>query len=453
MAAEHAGRDDTRAPAQDYPATLRAGRYRITNLLGEGSQAQTLEAEDTSSGARVAIKRFSVRGAKSWKDVELAEREARVLAALRHPSLPAYLDHFEEDGALYLVMEKIEGPTLAELRRQGALDQELVLRFLSDAAETLAYLHSRSPPIIHRDIKPQNVIRRPDGSFALVDFGSVRDQLRPEGGSTVVGTFGFMAPEQFQGRALAATDLYGVGATALACLAGQDPDKLPHRGLAIDVRAALGGRIEPRLVDLVARLLEPEPERRPMNFKGAVSALRARRSQSELPPPRPTTNTASDRFEREFRELRRLRKRERRAQRRAQRSLRHDGSWRRQAGPIGPLILLVVMLGLLVARIATFALFRIALPFVLGILAIVFGGGLRRAAQRCAEIGRLGGEALERAMLEVRGERQRALREGPSPGPPRFRVEASRTPGPRVPNDDGEDEITPTPSARREQRR
>ena len=169
---------------------------------GEGAQGRTFDGVDKRDGQPVAIKRFDVRGAASWKDVELAEREARVLQSLSHPKLPRYVDHFEEDGALYLVMEKIEGESLAVLRKRGVtLGEEDVVRLLRDASDVLDYLHGRSPPVIHRDLKPGNVIRRPDGSFAFVDFGAVRDKLRPEGGSTVVGTFGYMAPEQFQGRA------------------------------------------------------------------------------------------------------------------------------------------------------------------------------------------------------------------------------------------------------------
>ena len=152
------------------------GRYVIVGSLGAGSQGETLEAVDKREGRPVAIKRFTLRSAKSWKDVELAEREATVLASLSHPSLPRYVEHFEEDGALYLVMEKVEGESLAARRRRKLpLSHEQVLRFLRDAAVSLAYLHGHAPPIVHRDIKPGNVILRPDGSYCLVDFGSVRD--------------------------------------------------------------------------------------------------------------------------------------------------------------------------------------------------------------------------------------------------------------------------------------
>lgn len=261
------------APSPELPTELQGGRFHVLSLLARGSQGVTLVAEDRKRGGRVAIKRFQVHGAPSWKQVELAEREAGVLSTLSHPNLPAYVTHFEEAGALYLVMELVEGKTLAELKRDGALSQRDVLAFMTSIAATLRYLHGRAPPLIHRDVKPGNVIRRPNGSFVLVDFGSVRDKLRPEGGSTVVGTFGYMAPEQFQGRALPATDAYGLGATAIACLTGEDPENLPHQGLAIDVRAALAGRCDARLIALLERLLAPEPERRPRDLVATMATL------------------------------------------------------------------------------------------------------------------------------------------------------------------------------------
>jgi len=172
----------------DAPETLRDGRYAVVRVLGEGGQATTLEAVDKKAGRPVAVKRFRVRGASSWKEVELAEREARVLAAIDHPLLPRYVDHFEEGGELFLVTELIEGESLAAAKRRGARFGEAdARRLLRDASLALDYLHGRAPPIIHRDIKPSNVLHRPDGSFALIDFGAVRDKMKPEGGSTVVG--------------------------------------------------------------------------------------------------------------------------------------------------------------------------------------------------------------------------------------------------------------------------
>ncbi len=267
------------------PDSLRAGRWSLESRLGEGSQGTTWAAVGPD-GRSVAVKRFDVRGARAWKDVELAEREARVLAQLSHPSLPAYVEHFEEDGALFLVMEKIEGESLAALRKRGgSLSRAEVLRFLSDASDLLDYLHGRAPPVIHRDLKPGNVLRRPDGSYAFVDFGAVRDRMRPEGGSTVVGTFGYMAPEQFQGRALPASDVYAIGATALTLLTGVEPEAQPHKGLAIDVRTALGPRADAPLIELLSRMLEPDPEKRPSRIRPLLEGLREPAAHVNPPPP------------------------------------------------------------------------------------------------------------------------------------------------------------------------
>ncbi len=245
------------------PESLKDGRYALLGLLGEGAQGQTFDGVDLREGRPVAIKRFDVRTARTWKDAELAERETRVLQTISHPRLPRYVDHFEHDGALYLVMDKIDGESLASLRKTGAVfSRDEAVRLLRDASEVLEYLHGRTPPVIHRDLKPGNVIRRLDGSFAFVDFGAVRDRLRPEGGSTMVGTFGYMAPEQFQGRALPASDVYSVAATVLSMLTGREPESLPHTGLRVDVRAVLQGRDNEGLVDVLERMLEPDPDRR-----------------------------------------------------------------------------------------------------------------------------------------------------------------------------------------------
>jgi len=416
------------------PGTLRAGRYAVIGVLGSGSQAETLDAVDKRDGRAVAIKRFQVRGAKSWKDVELAEREARVLATLDHPNLPVYVEHFEEAGALYLVMEKIEGEALSALRRRkGTLALADIARFLRDADSVLAYLHSRKPPLIHRDIKPGNVIRRGDGSFAFVDFGSVRDQLKPEGGSTVVGTFGYMAPEQFQGRALPGSDVYAVGATALSLVTGREPEDLPHRGLGIDVPAALGRGAEPWLVRVLSAMLEPDPDKRATRVPSldsergsarpaqqrtagradwrAVGATIAGLAEAELRAvdlSREHRHQLRDEGRRLRKELKeQLRDQTRRARREARsyRAARRYGISRRRRGlgPAAPLLMSVVALALTLARVANFGLFRVLLPTLLFSLSWVFGRPARRAAHRCMEVGLAGDRGLQSALEAVRG--------------------------------------------------
>lgn len=414
------------APISIQPPTgeeVRKGRYVIVGSLGAGSQGETLAAVDKREGRAVAIKRFRLRGAKSWKDVELAEREASVLASLSHPSLPRYIEHFEEDGALYLVMEKVEGESLAaRRRRRQPLSQEQVQRFLGDAAESLRYLHGHAPPIVHRDIKPGNVILRPDGSYCLVDFGSVRDSLKPEGGSTVVGTFGFMAPEQFQGRAAPVSDVYAVGATALSLLTGREPEDLPHKGLAIDVERALGAEVDRRLVGALRRMLDPDPDRRATSVyqalelagligagepgtRGAEALKRARRARleaealgygqrAEYASENARTRTREE--HRAAREARKERKAERRAERRARRYA--SGQWHRPGRPVPPAVVLgiVILVALQVARIATFALFQVLLP----VLFTLLNAPGRRG--RMLEIGDTGQRRLHTASQRIR---------------------------------------------------
>jgi Protein kinase domain len=227
-----------------------------------------------------------VRGARVWKDVELAEREARVLATLDHPLVPRYLENFEEDGALYLVMERVEGETLDTIRkREGTLSEAEVRRFLACADRAFTYLHGRGTPVVHRDVKPRNVVRRPDGSYVFVDFGAVSEFLVRRDSSTIVGTMGYMAPEQLQARARPASDVYAVGATALAALTGVEPETLPHRGLRVDVHAALQGRVSEALIHSLERMLEPDPDLRAQSIGAALETPTA---GSPRQPERPT---------------------------------------------------------------------------------------------------------------------------------------------------------------------
>jgi len=376
---------------------LRQGRFVCLGALGEGTQGTTFDGVDKREGRPVAIKRFDVRGAKAWKDVELAEREARVLSSLSHPRLPAYVDHFEEDGALYLVMEKIEGESLLAMRKRGAvLSEDDILRLLRDASEVLDYLHGRAPPVIHRDLKPGNVIRRPDKTYAFVDFGAVRDKLKPQGGSTVVGTFGYMAPEQFQGRATPASDVYAIGATALAMLTGEEPENLPHKGLGIDVEAALEGRASRRLVETLSQMLAPDPDTRPSRIAPLLERF-ARRDRDREEPSR-------DKDERSRRIERELRKSVRKAekwQRRTERSRARDERRSRRGVRVPWPIQLAVTLALALASVGVALALRVVVPTVLFLLSIVFGRGMRDAARRVSDAGRRASDAMHRARLTV----------------------------------------------------
>jgi hypothetical protein len=401
--------------ADSLKQSLRDGRYAVTRKLGEGSQAATFEAVDKKNGALVAIKRFRVRGATSWKEVELAEREARVLASLSAASsampgsLPRYIEHFEEDGELYLVTEMIQGESLLSLRKRGALTSEAeVVRLLRDASVALDFIHRRSPPVVHRDIKPSNVLLRPDGSFAFIDFGSVRDRLKPEGGSTVVGTFGYMAPEQFQGRAMPASDVYSVGATALSMLTGAEPESLPHKGLAIDVQAALAGHnASPAMVSALRAMLEPDPDKRAARIEPLLAGFAPSPKPREKEEPR-EERRGGRREERrggrrdERREEWEARKEERREERQARkeaiRAMQHQ-PWRgRKRGPfIPPPFIPLFLFGLTIGQIAVTLALGVFVPVLFAILSVVLGKGMREAGRTTRNAGKIAVAAMGRA--------------------------------------------------------
>ena len=445
---------------------LKGGRYTLIRKLGEGSQGETYEATDNGSSASdaplaekwvryvrdqktggdvrrtaklVAIKCFRVGSAKSWKDVELAEREARTLASLHHPKLPRYFEHFEEDGALYLVMEKIEGESLAAIRKnKRAMSAAEVGRMLEDISEALRYLHARAPVVVHRDIKPGNVIRRPDGSFALVDFGAVRDRLKPTGGSTVVGTFGYMAPEQFQGRAAPASDVYGLGATAITMLTGTDPEELPHEGLGIDVERALPRGTPKPLARALSAMLVADPDQR-VSSADEVLALLAGGPRNDDAPPSEDGGDARAPGRRSKRhgnqrgsgsksrlnrkQLRALAKREEAEARRSARAERQGARALVRARRAPFVFRLVGRLGLLVALLVVWGVVGLVVPFLLIVLSLIFGGALRRAAAACVQAARRSQAALGRASMRLSGRAVEAGDATPTPAAsPKVRV-------------------------------
>jgi hypothetical protein len=249
------------------------GRYRLDEVLRKGGGVTTYAGVDTSTGAAVVVKEMKVGELGEWKEYDLFRREVEVLAALSHPGIPRLLSHVEgtDLDAAYLVMERVPGRSLDHAIQRGQpLPLTDVIRVLEGVARVLDYLHTLAPPIIHRDLKPGNIVLDHTRVF-LVDFGGVRRFLPwAKGGSTMVGTFGYMAPEQLQGEATPATDLYSLGATIAALLAGCDAQELPRNGLRFLIDQIPAAR--PPLREIVRRLVEPEPGHR---FHSAAELLGA----------------------------------------------------------------------------------------------------------------------------------------------------------------------------------
>lgn len=235
-------------------------RFENPTRLGRGGQGETFRAFDRKTERDVAVKVLTLAG-REWKDFELFERECAVLQTLDHPGVPEYYEHFgdEEQGRWFLVMELIEGRPLSEdLAKQRRRTEAQLLALLEGMLEILAYLHALRPMVIHRDIKPGNLIERDDGRVALVDFGGVTHALRSKGGSTMIGTFGYM-DEQLYGRAGPHTDLYALGATIAALAGGTEAEELPRRGMDIDIASLVG---EGPLRRALTGMCRSDPEQR-----------------------------------------------------------------------------------------------------------------------------------------------------------------------------------------------
>ncbi|KAI9135543.1 serine/threonine-protein kinase [Acaryochloris sp. CCMEE 5410] len=256
---------------------LIAERYHVQSVLGQGGSGITYAVEDVHTHQQFAVKALSLRGIYDWKQLELFEREAKVLAQLEHPAIPRYIDYFQTDTAgnrwFYIVQALAPGTSLADLVQDGWQASQAEVRQLAvQILGILKYLHELTPPIIHRDIKPHNIIRNEDGQIYLVDFGAVQNVYRNTMvGSTVVGTYGYMAPEHFQGKAVPATDLYSLGATLLFLLTHCSPADLPHQRLKINFRKAV--QLQPDFADWLDHMLEPAVEDRLNSAQEALAEL------------------------------------------------------------------------------------------------------------------------------------------------------------------------------------
>ncbi len=257
------------------PDTNEALRYDILGILGEGGSGVTYRALDTANQQLVALKALSLHQIDDWKAIELFEREAKVLSSLDREGIPKYLDYFTTDldgnRYFYIVQELAPGKNLLEWMRAGWRVSEAEVKTIAiQILEILIYLHRHYPPIVHRDLKPSNILKTEDGKIFLVDFGAVQQTYHDTfmRGSTVVGTYGYMAPEQFRGQAVPATDLYGLGATILHLLTHRSPAEIPQDGLRLNFRDRL--QVSSSFADWLERMLEPDVGNR---FSSSTKAL------------------------------------------------------------------------------------------------------------------------------------------------------------------------------------
>ena len=210
------------------------GRYRIIRVIGRGGMSAVYEAEHSGLGKRVAIKEMLAPAAKGPEGDEAIGRfqnEARTLARLEHRYFPRVTDFFSQGGRYYLVMEYVAGETLDDLVKKtaGFLSEDAVLRWASQLCDVLSYLHSQSPPVVFRDLKPSNVMVDEGGQVKLIDFGIARF-FKPgkQSDTSSMGTAGYSAPEQYgTGQTDARSDIYSLGAVLHYLLTRRDPTASP----------------------------------------------------------------------------------------------------------------------------------------------------------------------------------------------------------------------------------
>ncbi|MDM8157036.1 serine/threonine-protein kinase [Amedibacillus dolichus] len=210
------------------------GKYEILKLIGKGGMSKVYLAMDRRLNKQWAIKEI-VKNALDENNkivVHSAIAEANLIKQLDHPAIVRIVDIIDNEDVIYIIEDYIEGETLnTVLEQNGAQPQEIVIEWAIQICEALEYLHTRNPPIIYRDMKPANVMLKPEGNIKIIDFGIAREYKDEKNFDTVnLGTKGYAAPEQFggKGQSDARTDIYCLGVTLYHLVTGHNPSEPPY---------------------------------------------------------------------------------------------------------------------------------------------------------------------------------------------------------------------------------
>ncbi|MGN0436767.1 MAG: protein kinase, partial [Wujia sp.] len=260
--------------------TVLDGKYEIWKEVGRGGMSIVYLARDNRLNKQWAVKEIKNDGSKSTKTLlKGLEREANILKNVDHPVLPRIVDIINQDGTIYVVMDFIEGETISDrLKKEGAQPQELVIEWGLQLASALDYLHNMNPPVIYRDMKPSNVMIKPEGGVKLIDFGTAKEyEIENNADTTALGTRGYAAPEQFgdsKGRGIyktdARTDIYNLGATLYHIVTGMNPCEPPYEIKPIrEWNPALSSGLE----KIILKCTQPDPNDRYQNCTELMYAL------------------------------------------------------------------------------------------------------------------------------------------------------------------------------------
>jgi len=241
-------------------AVLRNGALQITKQLAFGGLSAIYQAQLNKLDMVVvkeAVIPVNADADSKARAEERIEREAKFLIRLNHEHIAKVLDHFVEEGRHYLLLEYVHGQDLRQyIKQNGPQSEEKVLEWTKQIADIVHYLHSQEPPIVHRDLTPDNLVLRNDGAVVLIDFGAANEFIGQATG-TLVGKQAYMSPEQLRGKATTQSDLYSLGCTIFYLLIGRDPTPLStaHPKNALPA-------VSQTFDDIVAKLTEFEPEDR-----------------------------------------------------------------------------------------------------------------------------------------------------------------------------------------------
>ena len=254
-------------------------RYQLLTCLSKKGARHTYMARDLETHQHVIVKVLLFGLEFDWQDHKLFERGAATLKTLSFPGIPDYLDYFDTQLGDYKgfaqVQTFIPAKSLQEhLQAGGTFSEEDIRQIALQMLKILQYLHQRQPVVIHRDIKPSNIllenrIGNRVGQVYLVDFDSVKTgATRSDYTITIVGTYGYMPPEQFSGNARPASDLYSLGATLIYASSGKHPADLPQKNMHIEFEPHVN--ISPNLVAWLRWMTNPNLDRR---LKSATQAI------------------------------------------------------------------------------------------------------------------------------------------------------------------------------------
>ncbi len=252
------------------------GKYKILNKVGQGGMSVVYLAMNEKANKQWAVKEVRKDGIQNFEVVKQGlVAETDILKKLNHPNLPSIIDVIDTDDSFIIIMDYIEGNSLSKaLTEYGAQPQENVIAWGKQLCDVLNYLHTRTPPIIYRDMKPANVMLKHDGNVTLIDFGTAREYKEKNlADTTCLGTIGYAAPEQFgnMGQTDARTDIYGLGATLYHLVTGMYPACEPP--YEIKPIRSINPSLSVGLERIILKCTQPDPEKRYQSAAELMYAL------------------------------------------------------------------------------------------------------------------------------------------------------------------------------------